>query len=40
MVLWSTAEAAILGESSLTARHARGSVDPASTAGRPFLHMV
>jgi hypothetical protein len=39
-VLWSTAEGAILGASKLTARRARGSVDPASTAGRPFLHMV
>jgi hypothetical protein len=40
MVLWATVEAVILGESSLTARHARGSVDPVSTAGPPFLHMV
>jgi hypothetical protein len=40
MVLWSTAEAFILGASSLTARRARGSVDSASTAGRLLLHMV
>jgi hypothetical protein len=38
--LWATAEAAILDESQLTARRARGSVDLASTADRPFLHMV
>jgi hypothetical protein len=40
MVLWATVEAAILGESTLTARRAYGSVDLASTAGRPFLHTI
>jgi hypothetical protein len=40
MVLWATAEAVILGESSLTAHRAPGSADLASTAGRLFLHTV
>jgi len=40
MVLSATAEAVILDASLLTARRASGSVDLASTAGRPFLHTV